>query len=80
VDVTTQILNQRKRKDNTSGYTGVTWHKNVKRWCSTLRSQGVLINIGSFHVIEEAVLARDNYIVENKLPHKLSTEYKKETK
>ena len=78
VDVTTQILNQRKRKDNTSGYTGVTWHKNVKRWCSTLKSQGVLINVGTFKDKIEAILARDNYIIENNLPHKLSTEYVKE--
>ena len=80
VDVTTQILNQRKRKDNTSGYTGVTWHKNVKRWCSTLKSQGVLINVGTFKDKIEAVLARDNYIIENNLPHKLSTDYKREEK
>ena len=79
-DVTTQILNQRKRKDNTSGYTGVTWHKNVKRWCSTLKSQGVLINVGTFKDKIEAVLARDNYIIENNLPHKLSTDYKREEK
>ena len=80
VDVTTQILNQRKRKDNTSGYTGVTWHKNVKRWCSTLKSQGVLINVGTFKDKIEAVLARDNYIIENNLTHKLSTDYVKEKK
>ena len=36
------------------------------------------IYIGSFHTKEEAVLARDNYIVENMLPHKLSTDYMKD--
>ena len=30
--------------------------------------------------IEEAVQARDNYIIENNLPHKLSTDYGKEAK
>ena len=38
------------------------------------------VNIGSFKTKEEAVQARDNYIIENKLPHKLSTDYVKETK
>lgn len=75
-----QGINQRMQKNNTSGYTGVTWHKNVKRWCSTLKSQGVLINVGTFKDKIEAVLARDNYIIENNLPHKLSTDYMKEGK
>lgn len=79
-DVTTQILNQRERKDNTSGYTGVTWHKNVKKWISAIKYQKSHINIGSYLTIEEAVLARDNYIIENKLPHKLSTDYIKQEK
>ena len=30
--------------------------------------------------IEEAVQARDKYILENNLPHKLSTDYVKEIK
>jgi phage antirepressor YoqD-like protein len=34
-----------------------------------------LINIGYFSTKEEAVQARDNYIIENNLPHKLSTQY-----
>ena len=36
---------------------------------------GSRVYIGYFDSIEEAVLARDNYIIENNLPHKLSTEY-----
>ena len=40
----------------------------------------LFIYIGSFPTIEDAVLARDNYIIENKFPHKLSTDYMKETK
>ena len=77
-DRTTQAINQRRMKNNTSGYTGVTWHKNRNRWCSTLKSQGVLINVGTFKDKMEAVIARDNYIIENSLPHKLSTDYMKE--
>ena len=33
---------------------------------------------GYFDSKEEAVQARDNYIIKNNLPHKLSTDYKKE--
>ena len=75
VDVTTQILNQRKRKDNTSGFVGVCWNKGIDRWVALIGVASKEIKIGQFLSKEEAVLARNNYIVENKLPHKLSTEY-----
>ena len=80
VDMSVQNSNKGIRETNTSGYTGVTWHKNVKRWCSTLRSQGVLINVGTFKDKIEAVIARDNYIIENGLPHPISSLYKGENK
>ncbi len=42
----------------------------------------MFINLGSFKDKIEAVLARDNYIIENNLPHKLSglTKNEKENK
>ena len=79
-DKTTQNINQRKRKDNTSGYVGICWNNKNNNWIASITVKSKQRNIGSFHTKEEAVLARDNYIIENKLPHKLSTEYKKETK
>ena len=77
-DATTQCVNQRMKSSNTSGFVGIYWHKNVKKWISVIEYQKSHINIGSFRTKEEAVQARDNYIIENKLPHKLSTDYKKE--
>ena len=79
-DATTQILNQRKRKDNTSGYTGVTWYNKNNNWVAKIKSGDFYIYIGSFPTIADAVLARDNYIIENGLPHPLSTDYKREEK
>ena len=80
VDRATQGLNQRMKKNNTSGYVGICWNNKNNNWMAKIKSGDFFIYIGSFHAKEEAVLARDNYIIENKLPHKLSTEYKKETK
>ena len=70
-DKTTQAINQRIQKNNTSGFVGINWHKGNNKWVAKIK---VNINkhIGSFLTIEEAVQARDNYIIENKLPHKLS--------
>lgn len=71
-DRTTQNTNQRMKKNNTSGFVGVIWHKRGKRWDVSIRISKKLINLGSFKDKIEAVLARDNYIIENGLPHKLS--------
>ena len=78
VDRATQGLNQRMKKNNTSGYVGICWNNKNNNWMAKLKSGDFFIYIGSFHAKEEAVLARDNYIIENKLPHKLSTDYMKD--
>ena len=77
-DRTTQNINQRMQKNNTSGFVGIYWHIRDKRWVVNIGINKKLINIGSSLTKEDAVLARDNYIIENNLSHKLSTEYKKE--
>jgi hypothetical protein len=71
-DRTAQVINRRIMKNNTSGYVGVIWHIRDKRWVVSIKISKKLINLGSFKDKIEAVLARDNYIIENKLPHKLS--------
>ena len=71
-DKTAQAINQRMKKSNTSGYVGVIWHIRDKRWVVSIRISKKLINLGSFKDKIEAVPARDNYIIENGLPHKLS--------
>ena len=77
-DRTTQNINQRIQKNNTSGYVGVSWHKGNNKWVAKIKVIKVGINLGYFNSKEEAVQARNNYIIENNLPHKLSTDYKKE--
>ena len=77
-DRVTQNTNQRKRSTNTSGFVGVYWDISKNKWTAKVGSNNKLINIGAFKTKEEAVQARDNYIIENNLPHKLSTDYKKE--
>ena len=74
VDATTQAINQRMMKNNTTGYVGVYVARDNRRE-SRLTFNKVDIFLGRFNTIEEAAQARDNYIIENNLPHKLSTEY-----
>ena len=75
LDRNTQAVNQRMQSNNISGYTGVFWNPINKRWRCYITSNKQVINIGSFIDKIEAVLARDKYIIENNLPHKLSSSY-----
>ena len=79
-DASTQNINQRKREDNTSGYVGIYWNKDSKKWDAKIGVNSKLVNIGTFPLIENAIEARDNYIIENGLPHKLSGLIKNERK
>ena len=71
-DATTQIMNQRIKKDNTSGFVGIYWNNKNNNWRTYINLNNVRFNIGSFKDKIEAVIARDNYIIENGLPHPLS--------
>jgi len=63
-------INRGIRKDNKSGYVGVLWHLRNKAWVSRITYKQVLHHIGSFDTVEQAVWARDFYIVSHKLPHR----------
>ena len=69
---TLQALNQRKSDSNTSGFTGVYYFKRNKVWVSNLRVNTKRIYLGSFKDKMDAVKARDEYIIENNLSHKLA--------
>lgn len=56
-----QSLNKRRRKDNTSGYTGVSLDRTDKRWRATIAIDGKQKNIGSYADIDKAVRVRRAY-------------------
>ena len=60
-----QSTNSRRQKNNTSGYSGVYF--NNGKWSAYIKIMGKLKFIGRFINIEDAVIARNNYIMENKL-------------
>ena len=61
-----------RKKNNTSGYAGVNLSKNSLKWVAYVSHNYKNVYVGVFITKEEAALARDNYIIENGLPHKLS--------
>lgn len=68
-DKFTQAANKRKKKSNTSGYVGVKFNKRakVKRWTSDITVRRKRYFLGYFLTKEEALDARNNYIINNNL-------------
>ena len=76
VDKTTQVINRGIMKNNISGFVGIK--SSGKKWSARIRIFNKDIWVGSYNTKEEAVQARDQYILDNNLPNKLSTDYKRE--
>lgn len=55
---TENMRNCSKRKDNTSGYTGVTWNKPSKKWEAQLSINGKCLHLGKFEDKIDALKAR----------------------
>jgi hypothetical protein len=51
------LCNQKLRSNNTSGYKGVTWHKQVKKWLARIMVDGKRICLGLFDNIKDAASA-----------------------
>ena len=67
---TTQIIqsrNQRIRKDNTSGYKGVSYFKRNENYRAYINIKSKRINLGSYKTALEGAIAYNNYIIENNL-------------
>lgn len=62
----TQIINRRKMKNN-SGYTGVYFYKKKNKFQSTICVNYKKNNLGCYENVEDAVIARNNFIIENGL-------------
>jgi hypothetical protein len=48
------MSNRAKRKDNKSGYKGVCWHKQHKKWCAEIRYMNKKIHLGLYTTPQEA--------------------------
>lgn len=52
-------FNVTKQKNNTSGHTGVYWHKKHEQWEALIQFNGELKYLGLFDDINDAILARE---------------------
>lgn len=49
-----------RRKDNTTGFRGVFFHKKNRRWLAAINHQGKNIHIGCYATVEDAAKARED--------------------
>ena len=64
---TIQARNQRKRRDNTSGYKGVYFRKDRNKYTAQICVNNKKKRLGSFSTAVEGAIAYNNYIIENNL-------------
>lgn len=64
-----QIANQRYSGKGQNKFTGVNWSKTHKRWVARITLEGKSLFSRSFMTEEEAVKARNQFILDNNLPH-----------
>ena len=50
--------NRSKPSNNTSGHTGVYWHKQKSKWVAQIKHSYKMIHLGYFSILEEALSAR----------------------
>lgn len=68
VSMTTQLENTREIwKHNTSGYRNIYWHNKAKKWDVNFSINGKTIHAGMFKNIEDAILCRNNFIINNNM-------------
>lgn len=64
---TQNCIKKGKYKNNSTGYTGI--YKDNNKYFSYISVSKKRIWLGTFNNIEDAILKRNNYIIENKLEH-----------
>lgn len=71
-DKSVQSANQCISSNNTSGYTGVSLDSRDNKYNCVITYKGKNTYLGFFDNPKDGAIARDRYIIENNLPHKLS--------
>ena len=64
-----QQRNKRDVPNTSSKYCGVSWCKKTNKWYASIKTDGKLKNLGRYLTELEAAIARDTFIVSNKLLH-----------
>ena len=69
----TQATNTRIRINNKSGYTGIFYRKDRNTYSARIKNGGKYLSLGCYPKLKDAIIARNNYIINNNAPHKIQT-------
>ena len=69
----TQTANQRASGKGYNKFTGVNWSKTHNRWIARVHYEGKNLLSKVCNTEEEALLIRNQFIIENKLPHTIQS-------
>lgn len=67
-----QAENVRKRKDNSSGYSGVHLEKSSGRFKVQIQVSGKKVYLGRYNTVEEGALAFNDYVLANGTDHRVN--------
>lgn len=70
VDDSENKKNMKRPKNNTSGVSGVCWHKHASKWWSRISADGIVISLGLFSDKFEAICTRKS--AENKYDYHIN--------
>jgi len=70
VTLNVQARNKRRlMKNNTSGYRGVTWRKDMEKWRVVINVDKKRIHLGHFDYPYTGAYAYDSYVIKHNLEH-----------
>ena len=59
-DRSTQMINTRIRKDNKTGYRGISWSSRQRKYIVSISRDNIRVFAGGFNYLEDAVIALNN--------------------
>jgi hypothetical protein len=62
-----QVANRNIQSNNKSGYTGINWSMEKGKWRSRIKIDGECVQLGYFYDLNDAVIDRNEYIIQNGL-------------
>lgn len=66
------VQNRLMQRNNTSGFSGVSWSKDAKRWCAKIKLNRKNMHLGYFHTPEAAYAA---YLREKRALHPAAPDF-----
>jgi len=72
VDKSIQAANIIIKKNNKTGYSGVSFNKQKQKYVAQIQYHGEKVYLGQHATSKEAALSFDSFVIDNKLPHTLN--------